>query len=62
MQLPYGSYTVVELNPDEGRDPIKFEVFIGRDPANPDEVEAKITPTRTDGTTMSMSSILRTIL
>lgn len=27
MQLPYGSYTVVELNPPEGRDPIKFEVF-----------------------------------
>lgn len=44
MQLPYGSYTVVELNPDEGRDPIKFEVFIGRDPANPDEVEPKPEP------------------
>lgn len=44
MQLPYGSYTVVELNPPEGRDPIKFEVFIGRDPANPDAVEPKPEP------------------
>ena len=44
MQLPYGSYTIVELNPDEGRDPIKFEVFIGRDPANPDTVEPKPQP------------------
>lgn len=32
MQLPYGEYVVVELNPDEGRDPMMFEVFIGRDP------------------------------
>ena len=44
MQLPYGEYVVVELNPDEGRDPMMFEVFIGRDPSNPDQVEEKPNP------------------
>ena len=44
MQLPYGEYTVVEFNPPEGRDPIIFTVFIGRDPADPDAVEPKPAP------------------
>lgn len=31
-RLPYGLYTVIELNPYEGREPDMFQVFIGRDP------------------------------
>lgn len=42
-RLPYGLYTVIELNPYEGREPDMFEVFIGRDP----EAEPATAPTET---------------
>ena len=42
-RLPYGLYTIVELNPYEGREPDMFEVFIGRDP----EAEPATAPTET---------------
>lgn len=42
-RLPYGLYTIIELNPYEGREPDMFEVFIGRDP----EAEPATAPTET---------------
>lgn len=42
-RLPYGLYTIIELNPYEGREPDMFEVFIGRDP----ETEPATAPTET---------------